>query len=430
MEEGTILRWLKSDGERVSRGEPLVEIETDKANMTYDADQDGEVEIIAQEGQTLAIGEPIARIRAPGERSVDRAEPAEPAEQQKASASRQPGPSDPEPASTAPSLAGGAAVAQEARPATAPPARTDGASAPDADRIKASPIARRIARERGVDLRALTGTGPGGRIVRADVEGATQAASAPAPPQRAPASEAPAGAAEPALRAKGEVTSQELTRSQQAIARRMAESKATIPDFVLHVEIDMGECQSLREQLTQLGGGQAPPSFNDMVVKASALALREFPRVNASYRDGRFELHSRVNVGVAVATEDGLTVPVVLDADAKSLGEIARESRALAGRVRDGTVTPPELSGGTFTVSNLGMLGVRRFSAVINPPQAAIMAVGAIEERPAVRDGAIVPSALMEVTLACDHRILYGAEAARFLARVRELLEQPLALTL
>ena len=412
MEEGTILKWLKQDGAVVRRGEGLVEIETDKANMTYDADQDGEVEIIAQEGQTLAIGQPIARIRAPGEGSAD------PSGSGRGGITSGPAPS---------------AVAQE--PVTAPtPVRSDGRGTPEAKRIKASPIARRIAAERGVDLRALTGTGPGGRIVRADVE-AAGASSAPAQEEEARAPAAPAAPAQvpgagEVERAKGEVSSQELTRSQQVIARRMAESRATIPDFVLHAEIDMEECQSLREQLKQLGADQPPPSFNDMLVKASALALREFPRVNGSYRDGRFELHSRVNVGVAVATEDGLTVPVVLDADRKSLGEIARASRALAERVRTGVITPPELSGGTFTVSNLGMFGIKRFSAVINPPQAAILAVGAIEPRPAVRDGAIEARRLMEVTLACDHRILYGAEAARFLARTRELLEQPLALTL
>ena len=264
-------------------------------------------------------------------------------------------------------------------------------------------------------------SGPGGRVVRADVEGAG-AVSAPAP----------AATPDAVATAKGTTTEVELTKLQQTVARRMAESKATIPDFNVQIEVDMQECVRLRTQLKQIAreGAEVAPTYNDMVVKACALALREHPTANGSYRDGRFELHSRVNVGVAVATEDGLTVPVVLDADRKSLGEIARASRALAERVRTGVITPPELSGGTFTVSNLGMFGIKRFSAVINPPQAAILAVGAIEPRPAVRDGAIEARRLMEVTLACDHRILYGAEAARFLARTRELLEQPLALTL
>jgi pyruvate dehydrogenase E2 component (dihydrolipoamide acetyltransferase) len=226
--------------------------------------------------------------------------------------------------------------------------------------------------------------------------------------------------------AKGDVTVQELTRTQQLIARRMAESKATVPDFTLRTEIDMEACVRLRADLKALGGDV--PSYNDMVVRAGALALREFPRANGSYRDGRFELHSRVNVGVAVAAQDSLVVPTVFDADRKSLREIARETRALAERVRAGTVTPPELSGGTFTVSNLGMYGVTDFTAVINPPQAAILAVGALAQRPVVRDGALVARHTMGATLVCDHRILYGADAAEFLARIRALLEQPLAL--
>jgi pyruvate dehydrogenase E2 component (dihydrolipoamide acetyltransferase) len=297
--------------------------------------------------------------------------------------------------------------------------------------VKASPLARRIARERGVDLHAVAGSGPGGRIVRADVETAATApppaaAPAPAPPAAAAPPPAPPPAPTEAATAKGEITIQELTRTQQVIARRMAESKATVPDFELRSEIDMEACVTLRAELKALGGDV--PSFNDMVVKAAALALREFPRANGSYRDARFELHGRVNVGVAVAAADALVVPTVFDADRKSLREIARETRALAERVRAGSVTPPELSGGTFTVSNLGMYGVTDFTAVINPPQAAILAVGALAPRPAARDGALVVRHTMGVTLACDHRILYGAEAAQFLARIRALLEQPLAL--
>jgi pyruvate dehydrogenase E2 component (dihydrolipoamide acetyltransferase) len=235
--------------------------------------------------------------------------------------------------------------------------------------------------------------------------------------------------------AKGETTIVELSRTQQTIARRMAEAKATIPEFTLQTEIDMEACVALRSELKSLGQDDAP-TYNDMVVKACALALRESPRANGGYRDGRLQLHSRVNVGVAVAGEgDGpagatLVVPTVFDADQKSLGEIARETRALAGRVRDGSITPPELGGGTFTVSNLGMFGVSAFTAIINPPQAAILSVGALGPHAAVRDGEIVARHTMTVTLACDHRILYGADAAKFLARIRELLEAPAALTL
>jgi pyruvate dehydrogenase E2 component (dihydrolipoamide acetyltransferase) len=213
----------------------------------------------------------------------------------------------------------------------------------------------------------------------------------------------------------------------------MAESRATIPTFELRSEIDMEACVALRAELKELAGdgrtgAGAIPSFNDMVVKACAIALREFPRANGSYRDARFELYSRVNVGIAVAAQDALVVPTVFDADRKSLRAIARETRALAERVRANAVTPPELSGGTFTVSNLGMYGVTDFTAVINPPQAAILAVGALAQRAVVRDGALVARHTMTVTLACDHRILYGADAAQFLARIRALLEHPLAL--
>jgi pyruvate dehydrogenase E2 component (dihydrolipoamide acetyltransferase) len=211
----------------------------------------------------------------------------------------------------------------------------------------------------------------------------------------------------------------------------MAESKATAPHFYLQAEVDMSRAVEARQRLKETAReDDAVPSFNDMVVKACALTLREHPRANGAYRDGRFELYSRVNVGVAVAALDALVVPTVFDADTKGLRQIASESRGLAQRVRDGQITPPELSGATFTVSNLGMFGIDSFSAVINPPQAALLAVGAIAERPVVRDGELTSAHMMSVNLACDHRILYGAPAAEFLARIRALLEEPLALAL
>jgi pyruvate dehydrogenase E2 component (dihydrolipoamide acetyltransferase) len=278
----------------------------------------------------------------------------------------------------------------------------------------------------GLDLSGLQGSGPGGRIVKADVEkaAASGAAAAPEKPAEAPRAERPETA-------KGETTVEELTKLQKTVARRMAESKATAPHFYLSVEIDMTRAVEARARIKAAAAdGEVVPSFNDMVVKACALALREFPRANGAYRDGRFELHSRVNVGIAVAGQDSLVVPTVFDADRIGLREIANEARTLAQRVRDGTITPPELSGATFTVSNLGMYGIDSFSAVINPPQAGILAVGAITERPVVSDGQIATAHLMSATLACDHRILYGADGAEFLARIRGLLEEPVSLAL
>jgi pyruvate dehydrogenase E2 component (dihydrolipoamide acetyltransferase) len=327
---------------------------------------------------------------------------------------------------------------------------TDSDSAdPDAEeRVKASPVARRIAKEKGVDLSTIQGSGPGGRIVKSDVKKAAASSAGDAGagvPRGAEAAEQPstvgdAAAAGPAAEtagpvtpetAKGQTTYEDLSKLQSTIARRMSESKATAPHFYLEAEIDMSRAVEARRRIKATAGeGETVPSFNDMVVKACALALREHPRANGAYRDGRFELYSRVNVGVAVAAQDALVVPTVFDADKKGLRQIAAESRALAQKVREGTVTPPELSGGTFTVSNLGMYGIDNFSAVINTPQAAILAVGAIKERPVVRDGELTAAHMLYVTLACDHRILYGAPAAEFLARVRTLLEEPLSLAL
>ncbi len=381
MEEGTILTWMKKVGDEISVGDEIVEIETDKANMAYESDVAGTLtEILAEEGETLPIGTPIARV-------------------------------------------GDSAEGSDAS-AAGPVAAVGSEDESDAGgRIKASPVARRIAKEKGIDLSTIEGSGPGGRIVKKDVKKATSSAAAgPAAEDSHPVTPETA---------KGQMTYEDLSKLQSTIARRMSESKATAPHFYLEAEIDMSRAVEARARLKATAGeDDVVPSFNDMVVKASALALREHPRANGAYRDGRFELYSRVNVGVAVAAQDALVVPTVFDADRKGLRQIATESRALAQKVRDGQVTPPELSGGTFTVSNLGMYGIDNFSAVINTPQAAILAVGAIKERPVVRDGDVVPAHMLGVTLACDHRILYGAPAAEFLARVRTLLEEPLSLAL
>jgi len=228
---------------------------------------------------------------------------------------------------------------------------------------------------------------------------------------------------------KGQVHVQELTRLQQTVSRRMAESKATAPDFTLEVEVDMTACVELRGRLKEVA--DPAPSFNDMIVKACALSLREHPRVNGAYKDGQFELYEKINVGVAVAAKDTLVVPTLFDLGTKSLGEISRAAHAAIDKVRDGTITPPELSGGTFTVSNLGMYGIDRFSAIINTPQAAILTVGALKKKPFVEEsGRVVARDMVTLSLVSDHRILYGADGAQFLARVREALEQPISLAL
>ena len=446
MEEGTILRWLKSAGDQVSRGEELAEIETDKATMTYEADADGILEIVAEEGATLPIGDVIARLLGDGEEPGGNGAPAPaPAPAPEETAAPHEGregetgghPAAP-PAVADHAPADGAAPASRATPGSGD-RETLAASGPapaaptgeDGQRIKVSPVARRVAQDRGVDLRGVTGSGPGGRIVRADVESAESAPAAEAPqPAAAPAPAQPAGTVSERGTNRGDVTTTEPSRTQQVIARRMAESRATIPSFEVTTEVDMGAAVALRAQLKAIAGDAPPPSYNDMVVKACALALREHPRVNGAYKDGAFESYGRVNVGIAVAASDALVVPVIFDADVKGLGQIGREARELAGKVRENTITPPELSGGTFTVSNLGMYGVAHFTAVINPGQAAILAVGELAERPVMRDGEIVAGHTMAMTLASDHRILYGADSATFLRRVRELLEQPLALAL
>jgi pyruvate dehydrogenase E2 component (dihydrolipoamide acetyltransferase) len=478
MEEGTVLKWLIDQGGEVKRGEPLVEIETDKANMTYDADTDGVlVEIVAQEGDTLAIGEVIARIGEPGEVKGDgkpgagdeaeadadeaaEAGGAEEAEEAGAEAEAEQEGAEAEAgaktevAEPAAAEAGDEAAARgEARGAAGAEAgggetqAGDGTGtatrerrpAGDGDgRVKASPVARRMARELGVELAHLEGSGPGGRIVKADVEAAAgdgaKAEAAEAPAEEPPVEERPAAerAPEPTREEagpKGRAEVQDLTRLQQTIARRMAESKATAPDFSISLTVDMTNAVELRKRLKEVA--DPTPSYNDMVVKAAAIGLREHPRVNGAYRDGKFEIYEKVNVGVAVAAEDALVVPTVFDADAKSLGQIARDARAAAAKVRDKTITPPELSGATFTVSNLGMFGIEFFTAIINPPQASILTVGKLEKRPAVDENdRLVARDQLTLSLVCDHRILYGADGAQFLGRVKELLEQPLALAL
>ena len=496
MEEGTVLKWLVDVGDEVKRGEPLVEIETDKANMTYDADADGVLtEVLAQEGDTLAIGEVIARIGDAGEVKENGDEPSgDAAEEDGAEAEAEgdeaegkdeetEGESDKAAAEAesdgdeadddaeaadagetrgaaggdgggGETVAGTEAESKENGGGTATREREDSGAADGAGgngdgRVKASPVARRMARELGVELARLEGSGPGGRIVKADVTAAAENGGAESQTETGAAEEAEteapakgedgkddgdkaAAAPEPQrgeAGPKGEAEIHELSRLQQTVSRRMAESKATAPDFSISLTVDMTDAVALRARLKEVA--DPAPSFNDMVVKAAATALKEFPRVNGAYRDGKFELYENVNIGVAVAAQDALVVPTVFNADQKSLGQISKDARAVIERVRDKKVTPPELSGGTFTVSNLGMFGIEHFTAIINPPQASILTVGALAKKPAVDEsGRIVARDQMTLSLVCDHRILYGADGAQFLARVKELLEKPLSLAL
>jgi pyruvate dehydrogenase E2 component (dihydrolipoamide acetyltransferase) len=316
------------------------------------------------------------------------------------------------------------------------------------DGLLVTPLARRLAQDTGVALAAVTGSGPRGRITKRDVAAAAGIELPAAPQQIATRSpsrlatappNSPTSAPSAPWQRPGDETSdlrgpsklQVPTRVQALIARRMTQAQATIPHFEVQTEVVMDEVLRLRAQLHEPAEEGSPvPSINDIVVKACALALRGHPRVNASFDDGDFLLHSRVNIGVAVATEESLVVPTVFDADSKSLGTIAAETRELAARVRDSKITPSELSGGTFTVSNLGMYGMTAISPVINPPQAAILGVGAIRGTLARVAGEIVDRNMMSLTLSCDHRILYGADASVFLAEVKDLLERPLRLAL
>jgi pyruvate dehydrogenase E2 component (dihydrolipoamide acetyltransferase) len=392
MEEGTVLRWLVARGDPVEVGQPLVEIETDKATVTYEAEVAGVILALnVSEGATVPLGAPLAVIGEPGEEltRIERSEEA--------------------------AATGSPAALAVSGPGSGKTVVVGGAAPWRSGRANASPLARRLAAQLNVRLEGLAGSGPNGRVIRADVE-------------RAAAGEG-TGAGSGAGHAKGETAVHELTRVQRTVARRMAESRATVPDFELRCEVDMSKVVSLRERLREVT--DPVPTYNDFIVKAAALALRQFGRVNGTYRDGKVETHSRVNVGVAVAADETLVVPTIFDADRLSIGEISRKSRELAERVRDGSISSSDLGGGTFTVSNLGMHGVDCFSAVINPPQAAILAVGSLKPRAIVdSDGSVVARPTVNLTLACDHRVLYGADGARFLARLRELLEGPDALIL
>jgi len=421
MQEGKIVRWLKREGERVRKGEIIAEVETDKADIEMEAYASGVVrKILTAEGQVAPVGTPVAII----------------AEEQEDISALLKGK-----APAAAALVGAAAPpAGPAPPAAEPVAAPggDGRGAPG--RVKASPLARRLARERGVDLRVIPGSGPGGRVVRADIERAAAAPPArpatpppaprPAPVAPAPAAPAPTAPAIPAAvaaAAAGEAIP--LTPIRRAIASRMVQSKAPVPHFYLTLDADMTRAQELRASLNA-HDESLKLSFTDILIKACALTLPKHPYVNASFAGDKIQFHREVHVGIAVALEDGLITPVLRDVHRKGLGEIAKGARELAERARNRKLKAEELSGATFTISNLGMFGIEEFSAIIVPPEAAILAVGAIQQVPTAEEGRVVVRPRMRVTLSCDHRVIDGATGARFLADLKKLLEAPYPLLL
>jgi len=389
MESGTIVKWLKSEGDAVEKGEPLYELDTDKVTQEVEADATGVLlKIAVQEGE-VPVGQTVAVIGEQGEEVAIEIAPEEP----QTEGSRAP-------ARDAERERGGEPSAQ------AEPSSGNGATRSDG-RVKASPLARRIARERGVDLAQLRGTGPEGRIVAEDVE-------------HAEASPARAGAVAPA----GEVEIVPLTSIRRTIARRLTEAW-TVPVFQLTIDVDMTRAVALREQLVARMGDGAKPTLSDVLTKISASALMRNRALNAHYDEEGVKRFPTANVGIAVAAPQGLVVPVIQRAESFTIREIANARAELVGRARESKLRQGDLEGGTFTISNLGMFGVQQFIAVLNPPQAAILAVGSVEDRPVARGGGVVVRPMMTVTLTCDHRTVDGADGARFLEDVKAFLEEP-----
>ncbi len=390
MESGTIVRWLKSEGDPVEKGEPLYELDTEKVTQEVEAESSGVLlRILAGEGEEIEVGKAIAVIGEPGEDVPDAV---------------------PEPKAEPPA----GAAEPPARPAPAPaPEEQPAARSENGGRVKASPLARRIARERGIDLSALRGTGPEGRIVAEDVERAEASAAPAAPPQ--------AAAAPP----PGEIEVIPLTGMRKTIARRMSEAWEA-PAFQIAMTADMSAAIRLREGLVaRMGEGDAKPTYSDILTKVCAVALLRHRAVNALFAGDEIHLIPTANVGIAVAVPNGLLVPVLRSCETKTIPQLANERADLVARTREGRLRQEDLEGGTFTISNLGMYGVERFVAVLNPPQAAILAVGAIEERAVARDGELAARPVLELTLTCDHRTVDGATASEFLRTVKQFLEEP-----
>jgi len=399
MVEGKVLQWLKKEGDRVQGGDVLASIETDKAEIELEAFGSGVLrKILAAEGDTVPVGQLIAVI-------------AEPDEDISSLLKGVPSAAAPAPAKTEAKAAAPPTPEVKATPAPAPP------PAAEAGWVPASPIARRMARDAGIDLAQVKGSGPGGRILERDVEAylATQA-------QRLGGAEVPEGARE--------FEDKDLTTIRKTIAARMVQSKAPIPHFTVTVEADMGAAMELRKSLNAIDPNVEKLSINHIVIKATTLALQRHPAINAKYQDGQVRLFKRVHMGVAVALDDGLIVPVIRECDRKSLGQIAREARELIERARNKKLRPDEYTGGTFAISNLGMFDVVEFTAVIDPAHGAILAVGAVEEKPVVMNGQVVVRQRMRLTGSFDHRIIDGAMGAKFLQELKKILENPVQLLL
>jgi pyruvate dehydrogenase E2 component (dihydrolipoamide acetyltransferase) len=414
MESGTIVKWLKGEGEPVKKREPLYELDTDKVTQEVEAEADGVLLKIVVDSGEVEVGRTIAFIGSEGEDvpSGNGAAPA--ATEEKADDAAEAEPEAQEEGSPAEEMdderergrQAAAATAEAATGAVADaPARPDG-------RVKASPLARRLAREKGIDIATLSGSGPEGRIVAEDVERGAVAA-----PKAAPA----AAAAAPS----GEVEEIELTSIRKTIARRLTEAWQA-PVFQLTVSVDMTRSLELRERLVaRLREGETKPTVSDLLTKVAASALLRHPAVNAHFAGDKILRFPSAHVGIAVAAPNGLVVPVIRDADRKTIQEIATDRAALVGRARDGKLQREDLADGTFTISNLGMYGIEQFVAVLNPPQAAILAVGSTEPKPVVRDGQVEVRPMMSMTITCDHRAIDGADGAEFLRTVKELLEEP-----
>jgi pyruvate dehydrogenase E2 component (dihydrolipoamide acetyltransferase) len=425
METGTVIKWIKKEGDSVKGGDVIAEVETDKANVEIEAFGSGVLrKIVVGEGGQVPVGNLIGVI----------AEPSDDISNLAASA-----PSPAAAAAPAPAKAAAALPAMESyksEPATTSvvpmspaPAVTAGTSA-GGGRVKASPLARKVAAQSGVDLRLVQGSGPGGRIVRRDVE-AAGTAPVTAPPVVRPAAAAPAAAARPAFvippRTGAEFEDQPLSPMRAVIAKRMPLSKGPIPHFYVTSEVSMDRAWALRADLNALEG-QPKVSVTDLIIKACALALLKNPGVNAQLQGQAIRVFHRAHIGIAVALDEGLITPVLRDCDAKPLTQIAFEARDLAERARGGKLRAQEMSGATFSVSNLGMFDVEEFSAIINPPEGAILAVGSVVEKPVAEGGQIRVGRRMKMTISCDHRVMDGAMGARFLQDVKHLLEEPLRL--